>query len=200
MARMSDPSQSPSLLAHVERWLGPIARGHIYDELQVHVVQFNGCPFRDAVTYSTLGLSRHILPQPFGTDIRLELLFGCYSRYIPLQPESVPAAVAKIVLESHKPLVRGQVIGPAGPIMAGASVDGFYCSSPSAYPDELAEFEGSEPVTVFVWLIPITHDEIHYVWEHGWSAFEDLLVVHDPDVWNLERSSMVPPAAALKDA
>jgi hypothetical protein len=191
---MTRPSEAPSLLDHVERWLGPVAQGHIFDELQVHVVRFDGCPFKDAVTFSTLGLSRHLLPQPSGTEIRQELLFGCYSRYLPVQPETVPAAVAKIVLESHKALLRGQVIGPAGPIMAGASVSGFYCSAPSVYPDEPAGFEG--PETVFVWLIPVTHDEIHYVWEHGWSAFEDLLVEKDPDVWDLERPSIVPPRAA----
>jgi hypothetical protein len=105
--------------------------------------------------------------------------------------------MAKIVLESHKALVRGQVIGPAGPIMAGATVEAFYCSSPSAYPDELAEFAGSTPVTVFIWLIPITHEESHYVWERGWSAFDDLLVAHNPDVWDLERASIVPHSAAV---
>jgi hypothetical protein len=38
---------------------------------------------------------------------------------------------------------------------------------------------------------PRTHGEIHSIWRHGWTAFEKLLVARDPDVWDLERASIV---------
>jgi hypothetical protein len=181
----------------MERWLGTIARGQVFEDPRIRVVQFNDCPFREAITYSTLGLSHHVLSQASGKDIRLELLFGCYSRFASWEPASLPALVAQDIIRSHEPVVHGQVLGPAGPIKKGATAEGFYCGAPSVYPDALAEYVESNPVTVFVWLVPVTHEEIHYVWNRGWSAFEDLLVERNPDVWDLTRPSIVTPSAAF---
>jgi hypothetical protein len=54
----------------------------------------------------------------------------------------------------------------------------------------MGSFDDSDPQTLFALLIPVTHDEIHFIWDHGWSAFEDRLVEQDPDVWDLERASI----------
>jgi hypothetical protein len=123
------------------------------------------------------------------------LILGAYARYESWNPGSLLAVVAKDLLEKHRALRRGDVLGPAGPIKPGASAQGFYCTGPSFCDDAFAVFEKSDPATVFVWLVPVAHTEIHYIWSHGWSAFEDLLVEKDPDLWDLERPSAVPEGA-----
>lgn len=187
----NDSHEDPPLIRHMETHLGPIAAGKIYDG-GLQVVRFEAVPFHGAITYATLGLSHHVLEQQSKSSIRLELLVSCYERYLPWDIGYLAAAVAADVLKAHKPLQRGQVLGPAGPIYPGASAHALYCSEPWAYPDEFAPFRGSDPETMFVFLLPVTHGEVRYIWQHGWSAFEDHLERTDPDVWDLERPSTVP--------
>ena len=174
----------------MEQHLGPIATGVMYDDPPLQVVQFDNQPFHGAVTFATLGLSHHTLQQDRGPDIRMELLLGCDQRFVPWNPAGLLAAVAKDLIAKHQALRLGDVLGPAGPIKEGSSCHGFLCLAPGYYSEALEAFEESAPQTLFALLIPVTHDEIHFIWNHGWSAFQDRLAAQDPDVWNLERSSI----------
>jgi len=190
---VTDTSDAPPpLVRHLESHLGAIVNGNIFEEPRVQVVRFEDRPFKGAVTYSTLGVSNHVLPQASGSSIRQELILSCHSRFNGWRPGRLLAVVAQDVLREHKALERGQVLGPAGPIREGSTAHGFYCAPPTCLPDSFAEFGDSRPATVFVWLVPITHAEFHFVWERGWSAFEDLLVTMDPDLWDLTRPSAAP--------
>ncbi len=186
---MTDPD-TPPLIRFMESHLGPIASGSIFEDPAIQVVRFDNQPFEKAVTYATLGLSHHVLKQEQGPDIRMELLLGCHERFASWNPGSLLAVVAKDLLSKHRALRQGDVLGPAGPIKEGSSCHGFWCTSPGYYPDAMGSFDASDPQTIFALLIPVTHDEIHFVWEHGWPAFEERLVAQDPDVWDLGRASI----------
>jgi hypothetical protein len=186
---MSD--ETPDLIRHLELHLGPMTAGSIFNEPRIQVARFANQPFDGAITYATLGLSNHVLQQRSGSPLRMELLFSCYIRFEAWNLSGLPALVVQDVLREHNSVERGQVLGPAGPIDQRCMMEGFYCAAPVAYPDDLKIFRGTDPPTIFVWLIPVTHDEIHYVSNHGWSAFEDLIEKFNPDLCDLERPSML---------
>jgi hypothetical protein len=190
--RPAPSDRSPPLIAHVEQHLGRISRGsEASSERGIQAVIVEGHPTPEATSYLTLGLSHHVLAGSSGRQFRQELLGVSYSRFAELNPDANLLTVAHDLLEAHRAALRGEVIGPAGPIVPGSTLDAYYCSLPSYFSDDLATFRGSVPATTFIWLIPISHAEAHYVWEQGWSKFEDLLVEHDSDLLDLTRPSLV---------
>jgi hypothetical protein len=190
--RRQPTEHTPPLIAHVEQHLGRIARGSRCAGHQgVQAALIEDCPAAGATAYVTLGLSDHILHAPSGRQYRQELLGASYARYADLRPEANLLTVAHDLLGEHRALLRGEVVGPRGPLVSGSPLEAYYCSLPVYFPDALATFGGSVPATVFIWLVPISHAEAHYVWEHGWEKFEDLLVERDPDLLDLMRPSLV---------
>jgi hypothetical protein len=182
----------PPLIAHLERHLGPIVRGAEDARLPgVWVVVFSDRPAPGATTYATLGLSHHLLTGVAGRQYRLELLGCSRAEFDALAPEGALLTVAEEMLARHAPLLRGQVVGPAGSIVPGSTLRAFYCTVPVYFPDALAQCPATEPPTVFAWLIPITADEAEFVAVHGWDAFEDLLEACEPDLLDLRRASVV---------
>jgi hypothetical protein len=43
---------------------------------------------------------------------------------------------------------------------------------------------------VFIWLVPITADEVKFVQENGWEIFEDFLEKENPDLTDIYRQSI----------
>jgi hypothetical protein len=190
MTPKPDVSESPPLIAHVERELGPIMRGLTSDRTPgIPVAIIEDRPVPGATAYCTLGLSKHCFHSAAGRKFRQELLGCSWHRFDELAPEAILSAVAEELLATHTALVRGEVIGPRGPLVAGSALEALYCSQPVYFSDALATFAGSEPATVFVWLVPISAAEARYVADRGWSAFEDHLVARDPDLLDLLRPS-----------
>lgn len=159
--------------------------------MKIQVARYEDCPFAGAVTFCTSGLSHPLLSQATRSPIRVELVFSCYPRFGSWRPESLPAMVAQSLLESHQAPLQGGTVGPAGPIKPGSSLDGFYYSSPWAFPDEFEEFRMEDGPVLFVWLVPVTSMEIRFIKQRGWLAFDALLEAKDPDLWDLERPSLV---------
>jgi hypothetical protein len=184
-------SSDPPLIAHLEAHLGPIIRGFSGDAEGVQVATFHDQPVRGAITYSTVGLSDHVLTSGTGRHTRVELVSGAYERFETAILASALLALAAELRDSHSALLRGQVIGPRGPLLDGSQIEAFYCAAPIYFADSFAELRAVVPATVFVWLVPITHAEAHFVFEHGWSKFEDLLTERDPDLLDLGRPSLI---------
>ncbi|MFV0459448.1 MAG: suppressor of fused domain protein [Actinomycetales bacterium] len=155
------------------------------------IVRFAGGSDSDSVGYSTLGLSRRALVSPTsGRRIREELLM--------LAPEKMPAdtvvslllQVGTMVLSSGRPLLRGNVIGPSGPLTPGSALTALYVTMPVYFPDDFATFSDATGDVIIVWLAPISSSETDYVARHGWESFEDQLVTHDPDLIDFQRPTL----------
>jgi hypothetical protein len=190
--RPAPADRSPPLIAHVEQHIGVISRGsELSSDRGIQAVIVDGHPTLEATSYLTLGLSDHVLTGPSGRQFRQELLGASYTRFAELNPDANLLKIAHDLLQAHRAALRGEVIGPAGPIVHGSSLEAYYCSLPAYFSDDLVTFRGSVPATTFIWLVPITHPEAHYVWEQGWAKFEDLLVERDPDLLDLTRPSLV---------
>jgi hypothetical protein len=89
--------------------------------------------------------------------------------------------VAAAVLESGSALLRGDVLGPKGPLFAMSSMEALHAAIPVYLPDEFASCETEDGAqVVIVWLVPISRTEAEYIHLHGWDAFEERLVEVDP--------------------
>jgi len=192
----TDDTNTPPLLRHLERHLGTMAGG-IGGEttgLPISICLFDQIPLRGSVAYVTLGLSGHRLDGAGrdGQDVRMELLAmlnaGPRARLFP----AIVVDVVSDVLKSHRALLRGEVIGPRGPLWASSQLEALYVTAPVYFEDSFAKVamgDGSE--CIIAWLVPITLREAAFVATHGWRRFEELLASEDPDLLDPERDEMV---------
>ncbi len=189
------PKARTSLVSYIERVLGePDVGSMLTDAAQAQryfVTRFANTPIPGATTFMTLGLSEHRLTQPDGS-IRQELVFAHYDRFQHMESAKLITSVARECLESHRALLHGDVLGPAGPLCVDTEMQALYCCPPVYFDDRLRVFEedGFEP-TVFVWLVPIWKQEANFVRSQGHRRFEDLLEEKDPDLLDLKRTSIV---------
>jgi hypothetical protein len=182
-----------SLPEHYERHFGQIRRGWSdakrSDGLQV--VSFPDQPELGVTTFATLGLSRRQLDLSGARHIRQELLLSANATFAADAVAGLVLSLAEQAAESGKALVRGSVIGPGRPVVAGSTLRAVYVTNPSAFDKALTEFACEAPPTVFAYLIPITVGEAALVREHGWSWFEERLEKQNPNIWDLARSDEI---------
>ncbi len=65
------------------------------------------------------------------------------------------------------------------------------CLPPLYFPESFEVYEHDLESTMFLWLVPITREELQYVREGGGQRFQELLVERDPDLLDLARESIV---------
>ncbi len=184
------------LIQHFERVLGLIEAGWSVDadglRMPFQVARFPQGSGPGTVSFATLGLGRYPLPSlASGRAIRHELLL--------LAPESLkdgmlPSLIHQIgeeTLQSGRPLLQGDVIGPRGPLVPGSQMEALYVTLPVYFPDEFATFEEEGHTTVIAWLVPISASEAHYIVHHGWADFEDRLAEQDPDLTDFGRQPIL---------
>lgn len=178
---------------HLERHLGPIERGWapLDGPAGVQVCLFTNQPVTDVVSYSTLGLSRHVLAMPRGREVRQELLLAVGSRFADEDLSKLLMHVADSIVGEHRALLRGEVVPLGHPILRGSRCSNLYVSLPVVFPEGLATCEETQPATVFAWLVPISDTEATVVRERGWEHFEDALEREDLDLFDLDRDLLI---------
>lgn len=182
-----------SLPEHYEHQFGEIVRGWA-DEKQTHgiqVVSFNDQPESGVTTYATLGLSQYVLGLSGARKIRQELLISANAVFSTDAVSGLVLSLAELVEQRGQALLRGEVIGPGSPIIAGSTLTAVYITNPSPFDSSLTEFISEPPGTVFAYLVPITAVEAGLVRENGWRWFEDQLEENNPDIWDFERLSVI---------
>jgi hypothetical protein len=176
----------------LEQHLGQIAEGWVYDDgPTVRVVRFPDQPTDGITTFTTLGLSDHVLRLPSGDEVRQEFIFPTRAEYPPNWVASFLGTLTQTVLRKHWGLARGEFIGPSDPLIPGATANAVYASIPVIYPDAVRVYSGASSPVVLVWLVPITEGEVNYIKTHGWDAFESLLENDQPDLFDLRRPGVV---------
>jgi hypothetical protein len=180
------------LVEHFEKGLGQIEVGWSVDadgrRMPFQIVRFPQGSGPGTISFATLGLGRYPLTSPDpDIEIRHELLM--------LAPESLrdgvlPSLIQQVgeeTIHSQRPLLRGDVIGPRGPLIPGSQMEALYVTLPVYFPDEFATCEEDDHTIVIAWLVPISAGEAHYIVHHGWADFEDRLVEQDPDLTDFGR-------------
>src|SRR5262249_29834116 len=155
----------PPVIEHVEAHLGMIDSGAGYWRFPVggywlQVVAFRNQPRPGAVTLCSLGLWHHELWSPTG-QVRQELVLACEER---LAADGRLACllpcVGEAVLANRVALAPGQIFGPMGPVIAEVSpLEWLLCLAPRPFARSFAVWKGTEPLTQFVWLVPISAGE-----------------------------------------
>ncbi|MCB0918705.1 MAG: suppressor of fused domain protein [Actinobacteria bacterium] len=187
-----------NVVEHLERHLGPISYGWATEadgeRLPFQVARFDLVPIQGVTAYSTVGFGRFPLHSTAsGSRMRLELLMMVQADQADGPFPAILQDLAGELLSSGHAILRGDVIGPRGPLISGSDMQALYAARPVYLPDEFATaYEDGESVNI-VWMVPITEDEAVFVADQGWSAFEDLLVERDPELTDFNRSSLVPP-------
>jgi hypothetical protein len=179
------------ILRHLKKFLGASDTGWIENRLPFQVWRFRDKPCEGALTYATVGLSKHLLVQPDKPPIRQEFVFSCYDRFASLPIEKRLLAVGEDVINAHQAVIRGQILGPRGPLFEGVKVEALLSWLPFYFADEFQGFttdDGSD--VIFTWLIPLYREEAHHIGHHGWKTFESLVVELDPDFMDLGRPMM----------
>ncbi len=157
----------------------------------LQVVKTSNQPIKGVTAYATLGLSHAVLRLPGDRVVRQELVFAAYERFPPADIASFLLGFGASVLSLGEALLRGDMIGPQNPLISGVSATSVYCTAPVPFDERLATFDGSDPLTVFVWILPATSGEAEFVMRNGWNKFEELLESREPDLWDLDRPSVV---------
>ncbi|MEU5260412.1 suppressor of fused domain protein [Amycolatopsis sp. NPDC021455] len=181
------------LIEHLEARLGLITGGWSKDEegrpREFRVAAFAEGVIPGARSFSTIGLSRHDLVSPrSGRKLRLELVAGERggpgAEYLP----GLVGQVADELLASHRALLRGDVVGPRGPLVPGSRMEAWYAAAPVYYDDGFAGVDLDDGNrAAIVWLVPISRREAEFVSANGRREFENELIKHDPDLLNLHR-------------
>jgi hypothetical protein len=193
---MQSVQREPRLIGHLEKYLGRIVEGWSVDAKGVNmpfqVARFDFSTIRNCRAFATLGLSGHALrSRQSGRGIRLELLMLVRGSERSMGIPSLLQGIGIKLVQNNMAVLRGEVVGPHGPLWIGSPLEALYATSPAYLGDGAAAFEledGSR--CALVWLVPITADESVYVRSHGWEAFEEALVREDPDLLSTTREGM----------
>jgi len=182
-----------TLPEHIATFLGSIENAwHIETEAhELQVVKTPNHPARGVSAYATLGMSNTVLRMPGSRTVRQELVFAAHERFSAPDIAAFLLAFGASILSLGEALLRGDMIGPQNPLIPGVSATSVYCTAPVPFDERLATYDGSDPPTVFVWILPATSDEAEFVMRNGWSKFEELLESREPDLWDLNRPSVV---------
>lgn len=179
------------LYDHMELYLGKISEGWAPEEegFNIQVVRFNSVPFDGISTYATLGLSNFIL-NINSKQVRQELIFSAYDTYPADEVASFLMTFAEYIANGGTGLLRGEIkMGP--PLIRNVKSNGVYASIPVVFADELQVFNGGDSPVVFVWLIPITDTDAHFVIKNGWNKFEEELEQNNCDLWDLNSGKKI---------
>jgi hypothetical protein len=182
-----------TLVDHFEAHLGAMTVGWARDAddvaLPFQIARYQGQGDLSRICFATLGLGQYSLASPTsGRDTRLELLMLASNE---VDATAVPALLTQVALtaiRTNRALLRGDVVGPAGPLVTGSKMEAFYVTSPAYFQPEFAVYHDTEGPIVVAWLVPISVSEADFVTRSGWDAFEDLLVEADPDLADMHRA------------
>jgi hypothetical protein len=181
------------LIKHIENHLGNISYSwkSKNEDYRIFANLFNDQPEEGVNTFVTTGLSDHILTISEDKSVRQELVFIADTSFKEESIASFLLTFSEFILKKHQALLRGEVIGPANPVIPDTSMNAIYASIPVIFDDSFTIFDAVSPPAVFVWLIPIYEQEAEFLHEQGWEEFEDLLVEQNPDLFDLKRKSLV---------
>lgn len=180
-----------SMLDHVRSWLGhPVELRRI--ELHGHgssvaLLRVDGVPCDGATTIATAGLSDLVAHR-----LHEELVIACWADGPVEDLALVLEFLVRQLADGREPLLYGDVVGPAGPIVAGTAMEAMYVCEPAYFPEGFALYVATDGCEIRTrWLLPIYADEALAVGEKGAGFFEDLLVERDPDLLSLRRPSVL---------
>jgi hypothetical protein len=184
-----------SLVDHFERRLGRISGGRERKVDGVQIVHYKDGRFDAVESWSTLGMSRHVLTVRGTTDrYLLEIFLGVRG-----SPDVGTADVGRCVewvagemVGRHEARLRGDVQKLPSSLHPKSQLDHVYFANPVYYDEDFysVQLEPDGQSAGIVWLILVGPREAEYVRAHGWQRFEEQLELTDPDLFDLMRDEI----------
>jgi hypothetical protein len=180
-------------LHHIEKYLGKFDSSWAEENMKnaCNVLGFFNTPIKGVNTYVTAGLNKHILNMPKKRLVREELIISVENNFCSDDIVSFLISFSDFILSKHQALLKGDVIGPYEPIIPNVKTNSIYSTDPFFFDDQFIVLKESSPPTVFVYLMPILESEVKFIHSHGWSQFDNLLEKKMPNIFNLDRLSIV---------
>lgn len=187
---------TPPLIKHCEKHLGPIVGGWSRDaagmRMPFQVALFERSPLPGARVLCTLGLSNVPLRVGDGTRVLRQELVAMFRQTD--GPRNLPGILQQLgteALERGAAFALGDVIGPRGPLHAGATVSAFYTALPVYLPNSFHVCRSTPAPVVFAWMVPISAAEAEFARMRGRDAFESALELANPELLDTSRASIV---------
>lgn len=181
-----------SIIDHIEKNVGTIAEGWRSNAVvsgSPMIVRIADSPTEGVSTYATVGLSDSILRMSPERTVRQEFVFCVDSRYPHADVASFLQTFAESVVRGEVALLRGNVVGPSVPVIHGVSACAVFATGPAFHGEDLAVYDGASPPVVVVTLIPIPHEDAHWIEAHGWQRYEQALTAVE-DLFDLDRAPL----------
>ncbi len=156
---------------------------------EITVAKFLNSPEDGLVTYVSIGLSGHLLGQDSGRKIRQELLITSDINYEGIGQEDVIFSLCKLILEEHRAIKEGQVLGPYSKLFSqqhSIQLSSLLCSHPAYFDEEFCFFEAGD-ITVIVELLPLLIHEASFVRANGEDVFFEMIDEGDVDILDYVR-------------
>ena len=191
-----DVSAERVVLERFEAELGQLAVGWSRNadgvQMPFQILRFDNAPSRGAATFATLGISSQLLQsEKSGREIRQEYLMTCLEEQ---RDWNIPAVLQQIGSEStrrRRAILRGEVLGPRGPLFPGSDVTALYAAIPVYFSDALHSVTvGVGKEVVLVWLLPLHTSEAAWIRRVGWRGFEERLAETHLDLCDLRRPAV----------
>jgi len=174
----------------------PVVHAYHHDDidLSIDILEVDDSPDDGLISYSTLGLFEAELRHDDGTSLatRVELCTEA-----PQDQDlwgNILSTAAFGLMRGGQAVMPGSALPDCvGEYYPDSRVPHLYLSVPFSWQDgEFRRLELDGQVIVN-WLqgFPISDAELEYLQAHGPDAFEDLLLEHDPDLYDLDRDSVV---------
>jgi Suppressor of fused protein (SUFU) len=141
--------------------------------------------------FVTSGLSELSLDQADKGVITQELLFACRGEH-DHDVVGLLGVISEEVANRGRAMERGEVTGPAGPIVQSSSLTAVVATLPVFLPDSAVFYPGA-PATVLVWLLPLSSAEAALARKLGPDRFESMLdkMAQSADLYDLNRQEIV---------
>ena len=180
---------------HLEHYLGRPDRTFLPDDRgsTLEVLRFTDTPVPGVVTYATSGLSLQELSMSEEVKTRQELVLAVDGNHAGDDMAKLLFYMAEGVAKSRKALLRGEAIDMVAELVSGTKLTNLYASIPTAFPAGFQSCWETDPVTIFVWLVPLTDAEADFARVKGWNWFEKEIEKQRPDLLDAGRAEMMIP-------
>ena len=186
----------PPIVVHIERNLERIiddgtARTIEIESQKIHLLKFNNKPIQGATTICTCGLSNHVFNSTLGA-ISQEILFGYFTCYESDNWLPIISVICEDLLKNHRAFELGELYKVSGTLFPNEGTAALYCSYPAFYGDDIWMCNETMPPTYFIWLFPVTTEEVAFIESYGPEKFEeDLLMAQRPRLLDFKRKSLI---------
>lgn len=191
-------SSSSPITDHFDRYLGEIKDGWRPNQGAdgLAIAQFSLSPAPGWTIMGTYGLSRDILAQEEGQNLRQELLLCWPEEEIADSTLSHLNAVGQMVMQTGEALARGALLAiPAEPLLPSWGKEpwaAWYITMPFFLPESGILLNTINPPLLFTWMMPVYAEEADFVVSEGPEEFDKLILANREACFERPRKSLLP--------